>query len=72
MAWNPTPEVALARECAKKLGANRTIILYTTAQGQLGYASYGKTRALCASAKRLADAAYDAAWQTAAEEAVDG
>ena len=61
MAWNPTPEVAAAREFARKFGADRVVILYTTAAGPMGYASYGETKALCADAKRLGDELYDAA-----------
>lgn len=47
MAWNPSPEVAVARDAAHRLGANRVVIVYTTDRDQIGFASYGKTRALC-------------------------
>jgi hypothetical protein len=60
MTWNPSPQVAIAREAAVKLGADRVVIVYTTAQGQFGYASYGETRPLCASAKKLGDVCYEA------------
>jgi len=59
MAWNPTPQVAHARSFARKFGADRVVILYTTPAGKAGYASYGKTRALCAATKRLADGLFD-------------
>jgi hypothetical protein len=66
MAWNPSAEVQVARGASLALtGAcghevDRIVILYTTVDGKMGYASYGKTAALCGSAKRLADAAYEA------------
>lgn len=58
MAWNPSPEVALVRDAANKLGADRAVIVYTTPSGQIGYASYGSTKALCAETKTLADRLY--------------
>lgn len=61
MAWNPSPEVAVARNAAKALGADRCIILYTLPDGKLGYASFGQTARLCAQAKLLADEVYGAA-----------
>lgn len=60
MAFNPSPEVAVARDAAVKFGANRVIVLYTTLDGKLGYASYGATKELCSETRRLADVAYDA------------
>ena len=61
MAWNPAPEVAAARDFARKFGADKAVILFTLKDGRLGYASYGETRALCAEARKLGDAVYDAA-----------
>jgi hypothetical protein len=57
MAWNPSREVAIARDVAAKIapGVEQTIIFYITDAGQLGYASYGKTKEKCAEAKWLAD-----------------
>ncbi len=59
MAFNPSPQVAAAREVARRFGKKQVIILmlddYT-----LEYASYGEDKALCAGARRLADTAYDA------------
>ena len=63
MAWNPDPKVAAARDFAQKFGANRVVILYTTADDQMGYASYGETKSLCARTKRLADRIYEAAYK---------
>ena len=60
MAWNPSPEVAAARDFGEKFGDDQVIILrvnYTTRQ--MGYASWGKTRALCDDAERLAELAYE-------------
>jgi len=65
MAWNPSPEVAAARDFGKKFVADRVVIFYTTERGGCGYASYGKTKALCADAKRIGDAL----WQPFAEAA---
>jgi hypothetical protein len=63
MAWNPSKEVAVARDAAKALGdrVDRCIILYTTESGQIGYASYGKDRRLCEQAKQIGDSIYIAA-----------
>ena len=59
MAWNPSPEVAIARDAARKLKANRVVVLFTNEQGQIGYASYGETKELCAETKLLGDAVYE-------------
>lgn len=65
MAWNPSPEVAVARDAAKrladihKLNVDRVIVLYTTGTGMVGYASYGQTKELCADARRIADRLFD-------------
>jgi len=61
MAFNPEPKVAAARDFAEKFDAPQVIIFYTTPDGRLlGYASYGKTRALCAGAQRKADIGFNA------------
>ena len=52
MTWNPSPEVAVARDAAKKLGAKQVVILYFT-DTQFGTVSYGSTKALCQSACKL-------------------
>ena len=62
MAWNPSPEVQVARDVAIKLGElsgeriNRVVIIYTRGDGKMGSISYGATVALCSQAKSLADA----------------
>lgn len=69
MAWTPTPEVQVARDAAKALTksgcfVDRCVILYTTEQGQVGYASYGKDSAHCGQARRLADTLFEQAMET--------
>lgn len=59
MAWNPSPEVAVARDFAAKFGADRVIIFYTTPDGKYGYASYGQNRELCGATRKAADAVHD-------------
>jgi len=67
MAWNPTPEVAVSRDAAERIGAihgspvDLCVVLYTLADGRIGYASYGTDRAKCAEARKLADKLYDRA-----------
>ena len=61
MAFNPSPKVNHVREFAKKFGCDVAVVLYITKDGQLGYASYGETKALCAFGKQVADAAYEGA-----------
>lgn len=62
MAWNPSPEVAVARDAAKKLSASRCVVVWIDDDtGKLGMASYGTTKALCAEAGRLGDCLFDAA-----------
>lgn len=63
MAWNPSPEVAIARDAAKRFDADRVVIIYTNKNGQIGYASYGETKALCAETKRLGDRLFDEAME---------
>ena len=67
MAWNPSPAVEVARDAAQKLGiigknkVTHCIITYITDAEQIGYSSYGSTKAECAEAKGFADAMYAAA-----------
>lgn len=55
MAWNPSPEVAAARDMAAKINADRVIVLYTTEDGKCGGVSYGKTKVKCGEAKKMMD-----------------
>ena len=59
MAFNPSPEVAVARDAAKKLDATMCIVLYVTKDNKLGMASYGQNKNLCEYAGLLGDAAYE-------------
>lgn len=67
MAWNPSPEVAVARDAANKLTSHygvkvqKCIVTFVLADDRLGCASYGVDKAHCAAAKSLADAIYEAA-----------
>jgi hypothetical protein len=61
MAWNPSPEVALARDLAAKLGVDQVMIVTMNyAKEEMGLITYGRTRALCDTAKELGDKAYAA------------
>ncbi len=66
MAWNPSPEVQVARDAAKALGAikgvtvDRCIINWTSDSGKVGYSSFGLTSKLCGEARRMGDVVYDA------------
>jgi len=56
MAWNPSPEVAVARDAARKLNAEQVIIVYLQLRaGKIGMASYGQNKALCDEAGKLGD-----------------
>lgn len=59
MAWNPSPEVAAARDAAKALKADRTIVFFTRPDGHFGFASYGETKAKCAQAAAAGDEIWD-------------
>jgi len=66
LAWNPTPEVAVARDAARILAdladdaIDMLVIVYVTQGGKLGYVSYGHDAARCAEAKKLAEVLYAA------------
>ncbi len=57
MAWNPSPEVAVARDAAKRLGTihgsqvTQIVVIYVTKNEQVGMATYGHNAAQCNSAK---------------------
>ena len=53
MTWNPTPEVAAARDFGKKFDADRVVIIWTTPHGQVGMASYGATKKICDGVKPI-------------------
>lgn len=61
MPFNPSPQVAAARDFGRKFGADLVIILHiNSAKSQIGYASYGQTPGKCDLAEALAETAYDA------------
>ena len=62
MAWNPSKEVAVARDAAQRLDADMCVVIFVNAhKEQIGYASYGSNAPLCAETKKLADCCYEAA-----------
>jgi len=62
MSFNPTPEVAVARDAAKKLGAHICVVIYVDFNNDsIGYASYGKNKSFCDDAHLIAEECYDAA-----------
>ena len=59
MPWNPSPEVAVAREAARQLKAKAVVIIYVSDNGlQLGMASFSKDKKTCSAAANLGDALY--------------
>lgn len=70
MAWNPSPEVQVARDAARaieKIRGGRVdicIVIYGrsnhTDQVDLGYASFGTSKVLCGLARRYADIGFEA------------
>lgn len=69
MAWNPSPEVAAARDIAAKLDADQVIVVYINRRTKkMGSITYGRTRALCDATKPLGDAAYQAVRDALANE----
>lgn len=61
MAFNPSPEVKVARAAANKLGALQAVIVYVTPDGRVGMASFGQTKELCEQAGHLGDGLFDLA-----------
>ncbi len=62
MAFNPGPEVAVARDAAEKLKADGVVILFIRSKaGHMGFASYGETKARCDCLGRLGEHLFDAA-----------
>ena len=58
MPWNPTPEVAAARDYAKKFVKDQVIIVsLNLADQQISVVTYGETVSLCRAAKELGKAA---------------
>ena len=61
MAWNPSPEVAVARDAAVRLEAIMTVVVFVRDDGSFGFASYGRNAGLCAEAGKLGDELLEAA-----------
>lgn len=60
MAWNPSPEVAVARDFGKKFNYNKVyIIAVNEASGKFEVVSYGETKQECDEAKKCADRIFD-------------
>jgi hypothetical protein len=62
MAFNPAPEVQVARDAARKLGDAEqcVVVALNRTTGTVQVVSYGRTRALCDGAKLIADVVYEA------------
>jgi len=60
MAWNPSPEVAHARDYGKKFNFDRVVILAVNdATGKFEIVSYGATKQKCNETKITADKIFD-------------
>ena len=55
MTWNPSPEVAVARNAAEKLKASIGCIVIYLTEESIGMASYGPNKALCNIMGQLGD-----------------
>lgn len=70
MSWKDEPTIMAARDIAKKFNQTRVIIIMVDDEGgTIRSASYGANGALCTSAGKLADVAYDAVVKLAYEQA---
>ena len=59
MAWNPEPEVAVARDYGKRFGFDMVLIIGIS-NGKLGCATFGKTKVECRAASLLGKEAMEA------------
>lgn len=60
MAWNPSPQVAAARDFGKKFSKEQVIILSIDLKANtLELSTYGETKYLCADAAQLGEYAYE-------------
>jgi hypothetical protein len=53
MAWNPSPEVATARDAAQKHNGDMAIVIVFRKDGRLQMSSYGETKKLCSFAGKF-------------------
>jgi hypothetical protein len=61
MGWKPSPDVAEARDVARKFHARRVIIILTDEE-HVKVISYGETKPECDKAKRQAELAFEAVY----------
>ena len=60
MAWNPSPEVADARDFGKKFNYDKVIIIgVNEPEGKFRVVSYGETKQKCAETRITADNIYE-------------
>lgn len=60
MAWNPSPEVAVARDFGKKFNFDKVIIIgVNELKGSFQVVSYGETKLKCGETKITADNIYE-------------
>jgi hypothetical protein len=57
MAWNPSPEVAAARDIGNRFGFEQVIVVMLDDKGRMMTVTYGKTRVLCSCAEALGNVA---------------
>jgi hypothetical protein len=53
------PSIQNAKSIAKRHKLRRCVILFETDAGQVGYSSYGETKALCESTREVMDEHFD-------------
>lgn len=58
------PTISDVRRICKRDGLERAVLVFVTGAGEIGYASYGVDRAICADTRKLADVLYDEACRT--------
>lgn len=57
--YNLIPSKGDAKRIAKMNYLRRCVILFETDKGQVGYSSYGETKALCQSTREIMDELFD-------------
>ncbi len=68
MAWNPSPEVARARDIGRDWNKSTVIIIAIDDEGQAQIVTYGKTRKLCDVAATLGQKAWEGICDYVGEE----
>jgi len=54
-----TPRAAEVKRLAQRHGLRRCVVLFETADGRPGYASYGQSKKLCDDTQIIADILFD-------------